>query len=158
VGIPALDRSQRAPGPNGKKVVDVDGADFDRVYAVNVRGSFNVTKHAIPHMLKHNYGRVVLIASIAGKEGNAVRTRACVHVCVCGGGGGGGRLWLAVNVHGCYTLCSCILPSLTLAHLPLRRQQMHPTLTRRGWRRTRQARLRWSGWPRPWARNMPRLA
>ena len=59
-------------GPNGKKVTDVAVEDFDRVYEVNVRGSFNVTKHSIPHMLKHNYGRVLLIASIAGKEGNAV--------------------------------------------------------------------------------------
>jgi NAD(P)-dependent dehydrogenase (short-subunit alcohol dehydrogenase family) len=60
-------------GPNGKKIEDVSVEDFDRVYAINVRGSFNVTKHSIPHMLKNNYGRVLLIASIAGKEGNAVR-------------------------------------------------------------------------------------
>ena len=53
-------------------MADVEVADFDRVYAVNVRGSFNVTKYAVPHMLKNDYGRVLLIASIAGKEGNAV--------------------------------------------------------------------------------------
>eukprot|EP00117_Sycon_ciliatum_P019896 scpid94681/ scgid17888/ 3-oxoacyl-[acyl-carrier-protein] reductase FabG; 3-ketoacyl-acyl carrier protein reductase; Beta-Ketoacyl-acyl carrier protein reductase; Beta-ketoacyl-ACP reductase len=58
-------------GPNGVKVADVSLDDFDRVYRVNLRGSFLITKHCIPHMLERNYGRVLLIASIAGKEGNA---------------------------------------------------------------------------------------
>ena len=60
-------------GPNGKKVADVSVDDFDRVININLRGSFNVTKHAVRAMSKHNYGRVLLIASIAGKDGNAVR-------------------------------------------------------------------------------------
>ena len=59
-------------GPNGVKIADVDGAAFDKVIAVNLKGSFNVTKYSIPHMLANNSGRVLLIASIAGKEGNAV--------------------------------------------------------------------------------------
>jgi len=58
-------------GPNGVKLADVDGAAFDKVIAVNLKGSFNITKHSIPHMLTNNYGRILLIASIAGKEGNA---------------------------------------------------------------------------------------
>ena len=66
-------------GPNGKKIVDVSVEDFDRVYNVNLRGSFNVTKHSIPAMLKSGYGRVLLIASIAGKEGNAVRRGTARH-------------------------------------------------------------------------------
>lgn len=61
-------------GPNGKKIADVSVEDFDRVCNVNLRGSFNVTKHSIPHMEKNNYGRVLLIASIAGKDGNAGMT------------------------------------------------------------------------------------
>lgn len=61
-------------GPNGKKIADVSVEDFDKVYQVNLRGSFNVTKHSIPHMEKNNYGRILLIASIAGKEGNAGMT------------------------------------------------------------------------------------
>lgn len=58
-------------GPNGVKVTEVDADDFDRVYRINLRGSFLMTKHSVRHMLKHDYGRVLLIASIAGKEGNA---------------------------------------------------------------------------------------
>ena len=35
---------------------------------VNVRGSFLMTKYSLPEMKKNNYGRILLIASIAGKE------------------------------------------------------------------------------------------
>jgi NAD(P)-dependent dehydrogenase (short-subunit alcohol dehydrogenase family) len=45
-----------------------------RRYNVNLRGSFLVTKGALPIMLKANYGRILLIASVAGKEGNAGMT------------------------------------------------------------------------------------
>jgi 2-dehydro-3-deoxy-L-rhamnonate dehydrogenase (NAD+) len=61
-------------GPNAKKITEVDVNDFDQVYAVNLRGSFSVTKYAVTHMEKQNYGRVLLFASIAGKEGNAGMT------------------------------------------------------------------------------------
>jgi 3-oxoacyl-[acyl-carrier protein] reductase len=37
---------------------------------VNLRGSFLMTKYAVKAMEKHNYGRILLLASIAGKEGN----------------------------------------------------------------------------------------
>merc|ERR1711935_1038604 len=58
-------------GPTKLKINEVDVNDFDRVYAVNLRGSFNVTKAVLPYMNKNDYGRILLIASIAGKEGNA---------------------------------------------------------------------------------------
>lgn len=38
---------------------------------INTVGTFHCCKAAIPFMLKNNYGRIVNIASIAGKEGNA---------------------------------------------------------------------------------------
>ncbi|MGH9469651.1 MAG: SDR family NAD(P)-dependent oxidoreductase [Terriglobia bacterium] len=44
--------------------------DFDTVYAVNVRGVFLTSKSAIREMLERRYGRIVNVASIAGKEGN----------------------------------------------------------------------------------------
>ena len=61
-------------GPNAKKINEVEVDDFDRVYAVNLRGSFSVIKYALRHMEKQNYGRILLFASIAGKEGNAGMT------------------------------------------------------------------------------------
>jgi NAD(P)-dependent dehydrogenase (short-subunit alcohol dehydrogenase family) len=42
---------------------EVDVSVFDAVLAVHVRGTFNVTRAAWPHMLAQNYGRVVLTGS-----------------------------------------------------------------------------------------------
>ncbi|XP_065891044.1 2-dehydro-3-deoxy-L-rhamnonate dehydrogenase (NAD(+))-like [Dysidea avara] len=58
-------------GPNGVKSESVAVEDFDKVYAVNLRGSFLTMKYSLVEMKKLNYGRILLIASIAGKEGNA---------------------------------------------------------------------------------------
>jgi len=58
-------------GPNGKPITQVDVADFNKVVAVNLRGSFSVTQHALRWMTPRDYGRILLFASIAGKEGNA---------------------------------------------------------------------------------------
>ena len=61
-------------GPNARKITEVEVDEFDAVYAVNLRGSFSVTKHALRHMGPRDYGRILLFASIAGKEGNAGMT------------------------------------------------------------------------------------
>ena len=45
--------------------------NFDFVMDVNVKGIFNGCKAVLPFMVEQNYGRIVNIASIAGKEGNA---------------------------------------------------------------------------------------
>jgi 2-dehydro-3-deoxy-L-rhamnonate dehydrogenase (NAD+) len=57
-------------GPTQIKVTDYPTQDFDQIYRVNLRGSFLVCKYALPYMESNGYGRIVLIASIAGKEGN----------------------------------------------------------------------------------------
>ncbi|HEY2720081.1 MAG TPA: SDR family NAD(P)-dependent oxidoreductase [Chitinophagaceae bacterium] len=57
-------------GPSGTNIIDYPVDAFDHVYAVNLRGSFLVTKYVLPSMKKNHYGRILLIASIAGKEGN----------------------------------------------------------------------------------------
>ncbi len=44
--------------------------DFSKVMAINVNGVFFFCRAVIPHMREHKYGRIVNIASIAGKEGN----------------------------------------------------------------------------------------
>ncbi|HEY2329021.1 MAG TPA: SDR family NAD(P)-dependent oxidoreductase [Verrucomicrobiae bacterium] len=58
-------------GRTGIKSHEVMLDDFDRVMNVNVRGSFIMFQSVISHMLARNYGRVLHIASISGKEGNA---------------------------------------------------------------------------------------
>jgi len=44
--------------------------DLDRAYYTNLRGVFLYCQKVIPHMQARSYGRIVNIASIAGKEGN----------------------------------------------------------------------------------------
>jgi 3-oxoacyl-[acyl-carrier protein] reductase len=49
---------------------ELSGADLERVLAVNVVGPFLCCRAALPLMLRQRYGRIVNIASVAGKEGN----------------------------------------------------------------------------------------
>lgn len=58
-------------GPNATKIIDTPTDGFRQVLEVNLTGAFIVTKYALQSMEKDGYGRVLLIASIAGKEGNA---------------------------------------------------------------------------------------
>ena len=44
--------------------------EMDRVYRTNLRGVFLFTRAVVPTMMARDYGRIVNIASIAGKEGN----------------------------------------------------------------------------------------
>ena len=57
-------------GPTNTKITAYAVEDYDRIYAVNLRGAFLMTKYGVKAMEKNNYGRILLIASIAGKEGN----------------------------------------------------------------------------------------
>ncbi len=57
-------------GKNGEKVEQVDIADFDLVYAINLRGALILTKAVIKGMADRGYGRILHMASISGKEGN----------------------------------------------------------------------------------------
>jgi 3-oxoacyl-[acyl-carrier protein] reductase len=58
-------------GKTNRPSHEVDLPDFDRVLNVNVRGCLICFQAVIPHLLARRYGRVLHIASIAGKEGNA---------------------------------------------------------------------------------------
>lgn len=61
-------------GKTNIKAHDVDPDDFDFVYRINLLGALLVSQAVLPHMLSKNYGRILHIASIAGKEGNAGMT------------------------------------------------------------------------------------
>jgi len=56
-------------GPN-KPVAEYPVEDWKRVMDVNVNGVFYCNRSVVPHMKAHDYGRIVNIASVAGKEGN----------------------------------------------------------------------------------------
>ena len=58
-------------------MLQTTGADMDRLYAVNVRGIFNVTKAFLPRMVERKYGVIVNIASIGGIVGVRDRLAYC---------------------------------------------------------------------------------
>ena len=57
-------------GPTNTSILDFPVADFDKIYGINLRGSYLMTKYVLSLMVSENYGRILLVASIAGKEGN----------------------------------------------------------------------------------------
>ena len=56
-------------GPN-VPLADYPVADWKRVFDVNVHGVFLCNRAVVPHMQQQDYGRIVNLASVAGKEGN----------------------------------------------------------------------------------------
>jgi 3-oxoacyl-[acyl-carrier protein] reductase len=57
-------------GGQSLHTIDVDDEEWARVLAINAGGVFYANRAAIRAMLPRGYGRIVNIASIAGKEGN----------------------------------------------------------------------------------------
>ena len=45
-------------------------AEWRRVIDINLNGTFYCCRSVVPHMMKNDYGRIVNISSVAGKEGN----------------------------------------------------------------------------------------
>jgi 3-oxoacyl-[acyl-carrier protein] reductase len=56
-------------GPN-RPLWEVTNDEWDRVFSVNVRGTFNLCRAFVPGMRELGWGRIVNFASIAGKDGN----------------------------------------------------------------------------------------
>lgn len=67
--IDILVNSAGIAGPNDT-VVDYDNKAWDQIISVNLTGTYYVNKAVVPHMKANGYGRIVNIASVAGKDGN----------------------------------------------------------------------------------------
>tara|TARA_B110000902_G_scaffold38674_1_gene41161 strand:- start:104 stop:850 length:747 start_codon:yes stop_codon:yes gene_type:complete len=50
---------------------DYDVDEWNKIIQINLMGTFNCCKCVVPNMIKNNYGRIVNVASVAGKDGNA---------------------------------------------------------------------------------------
>ena len=50
---------------------EYDIKEWNKIINVNLMGTFNTCKCVVPNMIKNNYGRIVNVASVAGKDGNA---------------------------------------------------------------------------------------
>ena len=58
-------------GRTNIRTEDVDPADFETVCRVNLMGALHTSQAVLPAMRERGYGRILHVASIAGKEGNA---------------------------------------------------------------------------------------
>jgi len=70
--LPRLDVLVCAAGVGGDSLhtEEVSDEEWARVHAINLNGVFYANRAAIPKMKANGYGRLVNVASIAGKEGN----------------------------------------------------------------------------------------
>jgi 2-dehydro-3-deoxy-L-rhamnonate dehydrogenase (NAD+) len=67
--VDALVNCAGITGPN-TKLWDYPADDWARVMQVNLNGLFYCCRELVPHMRARNYGRIVNLASVAGKDGN----------------------------------------------------------------------------------------
>jgi 2-dehydro-3-deoxy-L-rhamnonate dehydrogenase (NAD+) len=70
--FPKIDALVNSAGIAGKNatVAEYPVDEWLRVHDINLNGTFYTCRTLVPHMLSNNYGRIVNIASIAGKDGN----------------------------------------------------------------------------------------
>ena len=70
--LPRLDVLVCCAGVGGDSLhtEDVSDEEWERVHAINLNGVFYANRAALPKMKANRYGRIVNVASIAGKEGN----------------------------------------------------------------------------------------
>jgi NAD(P)-dependent dehydrogenase (short-subunit alcohol dehydrogenase family) len=52
--------------------LEVDDAEWERVFAVNVRGAYNITRRLAPGMAERGFGRIVFLSSVSAERGGGV--------------------------------------------------------------------------------------
>src|ERR687890_1682633 len=52
--------------------LEVSGEEWDRIFAVNIRGAFNVTRRLAPGMVERGFGRIVFLSSVSAERGGGV--------------------------------------------------------------------------------------
>lgn len=68
LGQPTVAVHSAAIMPTGT-ILETSEQDWDRMYAVNVKGAYTLCREVIPHMLHAGHGSIILMASIAGLRG-----------------------------------------------------------------------------------------
>jgi 3-oxoacyl-[acyl-carrier protein] reductase len=70
-GLDILVNNAAAPqGPEWADIEDIPLEAFDRVLAINLRGTFLMCRAAVPHMRARGWGRIINMSSNGGKKGN----------------------------------------------------------------------------------------
>ncbi|MEN3299815.1 SDR family NAD(P)-dependent oxidoreductase [Pseudonocardia sp.] len=54
------------------RFLDVTDQEWDRIFAVNVRGAYNITRRVAPGMAERGFGRVVFLSSVSAERGGGV--------------------------------------------------------------------------------------
>ena len=49
--------------------LQVTGDEWEMIFAVNVRGAFNITRRVVPGMVERRFGRVVFVSSVSAERG-----------------------------------------------------------------------------------------
>jgi NAD(P)-dependent dehydrogenase (short-subunit alcohol dehydrogenase family) len=52
--------------------LEVSGEEWDRIFAVNVRGAYNITHHVARGMTERGFGRIVFLSSVSAERGGGV--------------------------------------------------------------------------------------
>lgn len=110
-------------GINGPvtKLWDYPADAWDRVLQVNLTGVFYCCRVVVPHMRERKYGRIVTVASIAGKEGNpnicAYSASKAGVIGLCKG--------LAKELFGTGVLVNCLAPVMAETELFKEMTQAH---------------------------------
>jgi NAD(P)-dependent dehydrogenase (short-subunit alcohol dehydrogenase family) len=67
-----IDILVNAAGISAPKITIIDATleEWQRIFDINVMGTFLCSRAVAPHMVKADYGRIVNLGSVAGKEGN----------------------------------------------------------------------------------------
>ena len=56
----------------GRRVEEIDLAEWDRLHAVNLRAPFLVARRVLPRMVERGFGRIVLLSSVAAYTGGII--------------------------------------------------------------------------------------
>jgi NAD(P)-dependent dehydrogenase (short-subunit alcohol dehydrogenase family) len=54
------------------RFLEVTAAEWDRVFAVNVGGAYNITRRVVPGMVERGFGRIVFLSSVSAERGGGV--------------------------------------------------------------------------------------
>ena len=52
--------------------LQVTGQEWDKIFAVNVRGAYNITRQVVPGMVERGFGRIVFLSSVSAERGGGV--------------------------------------------------------------------------------------
>jgi 2-hydroxycyclohexanecarboxyl-CoA dehydrogenase len=54
------------------RFLEVTGSEWDRIFAVNVRGAYNITRQVAPGLVARGFGRIVFLSSVSAERGGGV--------------------------------------------------------------------------------------